>query len=114
MEVADAGEVELAVPTSELGDVRNPALVGSWRGEVALQQVWCGHDLGVPAPPELAAGVCADQVVVGHQPRNPVVADAMTSAAQLAGDARRTIGPSRLFVDLADLDQQLVVGLLTR
>ncbi len=98
MEVADAGEEELAVPTSELGDVRNPALIGSRRGEAALQQVRCGHDLRVPASAELAAGVCADQVVVGHEPRNTIVADTMPAATQLPGDARRTIGPTRWFV----------------
>jgi hypothetical protein len=40
------------------------------------------------------------------------VADAVASAAQLPGDARRPIGSSRVFVDLADLDQQRIVGLL--
>ena len=113
VEVADAGEVELAVPALELGDVRDPTSIRLFGGEVALQQVRCRHDLGVSASTELSAGVRADQVVVGHQPGDSIVADAVATAAQLTGDARRPIGSSRLFVDLADLDQQLVVRPLT-
>ena len=65
-----------------------------------------GHDRGVAALAELAAGVRTDQAVVGHQFRHPVVTDPLTAATELSGDTWRPIGARRRFVDLADLDQQ--------
>ena len=67
----DAGEVELAVAAPELGDVRDPSLVGPLGGEVALQQVRRRRGVGPAATPLLAA-VGADQAALGHDPRHPL------------------------------------------
>ena len=105
---------DFAWPRVELGDVGDPAPIRELGGEVTLQHVRRRHDRWVAATPELAAGVRADETVVSHQFRDPVVTDAQPAPAELSAHARRPIGAPGGFVDLADLDQQLLVGKLPR
>lgn len=71
MQVLDAGEVELAVATRELGDVRDPAFIGPLGGEVPLEQITGGCG-GAFASPSLLAAVHADEAALGHQPCDPL------------------------------------------
>jgi hypothetical protein len=107
-EVADAGEKELAVETVELRDVRDPALVGAARAEVALEQVRGVGGVGL-APSPLLSTVHAHQPVFDHDPRHAVTPDPVTAMAQLSEDARRAVGVAREGVDLFDLPQERVV-----
>ena len=92
MQVADAGEVELAVAAAELGDVRDPAQIRPLGGEVALQQVRRRHHGGVSAPPPLATPVSADQAVRAHQPGHAVATRSVAGPAELTSDPRCPVG----------------------
>ena len=59
-QVADGGEVELALAGGELGDVGDPAQVRSLGTEHSLQPIGCRGDVEAAAPP-LLAGVGADE-----------------------------------------------------
>jgi hypothetical protein len=90
-EIADPSDVELAVPTRELGDVRDPPAVRGSRGEVTVESVRCRRGVGASSPPT-APGVRADDPVRAHQRGNPLVVHPATTAAQLAAHPRRPIG----------------------
>jgi len=49
MQVADAGEEQLAVAATELADIRDPSQVGPLGGEVPLQQIRSRNHGGIAA-----------------------------------------------------------------
>ena len=107
VQVADPGQVELAVDTAELGDVGDPSLIGALGGEVPLQQIRCRRHGGVAASTPLASPMRPDQALSTHQTGHPMPAGVMAGPAELPGDARCPIGSAGTLVDPADLDCQL-------
>ena len=101
MQVFDAGEEQLPVAASELGDVRDPPLIGTSCGEGTLQQI--GGWRGVrPASPPAAAAVGADEAALGHDPRDPLAGMTPTSVAELALDPGRAICAARRAMNVVD------------
>jgi len=83
-QVADGGEVELALAGGELGDVGDPAQVRSLGTEHSLQPIGCRGDVEAAAPP-LLAGVGADEAVLTHDPGDsPTRHGQAASTCQLA------------------------------
>ena len=83
IQIADGGEVELAVTGGELGDVSDPTMVRCAGGEVASQQV--RHPTGVgSATPPLLRRMGSDQPVRTHQPSDMGAGNAVTATAELA------------------------------
>ena len=81
--VLNAGEIQGAFVGGELGDVGHPLLVGAGGGEVALQQVGGGCDVG-PAAAPLAPRVDADQPLAPHHSVRPACSRADSAADELA------------------------------
>jgi hypothetical protein len=109
------GEVELALPRLNLGQVGRPEPVRLGRVEVASDEVGrrahAGHAESRRAAP-------ADQQTrepgPAHQPRDPLAAHAHAAMAQLGVDPRPPVAALALIVDLADQREQLVITPLAR
>jgi hypothetical protein len=91
VEVDDPGQVELAVPAAELGDVGHPPLVGPLGGEVPLQQIRGRCRVG-SAPPPLLAAVHADEPALGHDAGYPLAGVAAPPVRQLPRHSGRSVG----------------------
>ena len=69
-QVADAGQVQLALAGRELGDVGHPPQVRTLDCEDPLQMVGGRGDVGASTPPALAS-VSTDEAVLTHDPGDP-------------------------------------------
>ena len=114
VKVLDSGQVELAVPTGELGVVGDPPLIGPLGSEVPLEQVRCRGRVRLAAPPSSPA-MDTDEAVLAHQPGDSLATDPAATMAKLAVDAWRAVGALRRVVDLDDLrGEHLVVEVTLR
>jgi hypothetical protein len=66
VEITDAGEVEPAIETPELGDVGHPAQVRRGSGEVPFEQIGRGHHAVVAAAP-FSSPMYAHEAIDAHQ-----------------------------------------------
>jgi hypothetical protein len=109
--VDDDREVELALPSGDLGEVRRPQPILGRGREVATDEVGRrahpGHaDRGLAAP----ADEQARQARLAHQPRDPLAAGAHAARSQLGVHPRPPVAAVALVVDLADPRQQLAIA----
>ena len=107
IEIDDRCQEQPALPGADIGDVRDPALVGSGRCEVLLQQIR-GDRLVVVrirGGDELAPGEYGDPGGF-HQPLHALLAHRCAVCLQLMVDARTAIGLSALPMDGLDVDRQ--------
>src|SRR5271170_9067 len=102
------GQVQPAFASRDIGHVAGPDRVHRGHGEVAREQV--GGDRqsmvavgGAYAKTPLAA---RPDAVLPHRPLDPALAHANPARLQLPPHARPSIGPARLGVHRANLDQQ--------
>jgi len=111
-QVEDHGKVEPALAGRNVGDVRQPNLIGPVHDKILLEQV-CRHRQAM-----LAVG-CADAIaarsprldtVLAHDPFDPLAADGLARGAQFGVDARRSVSFLVLGMDPTDVDQQRAIG----
>jgi len=104
-------QVEPADHGGDVGDVGDPLLVRSGRGEVSVEQVGRRHRgrgrLGEVPP---GAAVHALPAVGPHDPRHPFPSDVHAGVAQVVVDPRRPVGASGGPIKAVDLFGEDLVG----
>ena len=104
-DIDDDGQEQKARPGRDVGDVSDPALVGSGGGEVAGEQVgsWTGSVIAARRATEPAAGH-AGEAAASHQASYAVTPDDVaTTVAELGADTSIAIGLAGLLMHEADL-----------
>lgn len=112
-QIPHPGQVKLALPGGELGDVSDPRDVGSVGDEVAVEPIGFARGVG-PATPPLLAGMCSDHAVRGHQPGDTPTRHAGPEPSELALHTRGSIRATRPLMDLSDRFEQISIRKLTR
>jgi hypothetical protein len=81
VDVDDEGEEHEAFPAAQVGEVRHPQLIGSARGEVAIDAVRAAQrgQVGDRGAPGLAAPLGGADAVGVHEPPDPVAADPLAA-----------------------------------
>jgi len=105
VDVNDKAEEHQALVAAQIGEVRDPQLVGSGRGEIAVDEIRPppSHRVSDRGPPRLAAALGALDAVGAHQPRNTVAADVDACALECLPGPSVAVGVVVRGLDLADL-----------
>src|SRR5690625_640099 len=108
--IDDERGIDPARERAAVGDVRDPQLVRSGRGEVTFDQVRTGvwTVAGERCPRALLSADPA-QPLGSHQPFHGAACDRDTFPAQLSVELLRAVDPEVLRVNAPDLNQQLLV-----
>jgi hypothetical protein len=98
-------QVQPALVGALLGDVGHPQPIGSWWGEVPLNQIRRGDGVWVAAgQPTQPTPMAALQTRGAHQPGHPLATNPdVQTQPQLGVHAWGAIGPAAAGMDLADL-----------
>ena len=92
-QVEDHGQVEPALAGRNVGDIRQPDLIGPVCDNILLEQV-CRHRqamLAVGCAHAIAARGPSPEAVLAHDPFDPLAADGLALGAQFGVDARRSV-----------------------
>jgi len=92
-QVEDHGQVEPALAGRNVGDIRQPDLIGPVCDTILLEQV-CRHwqaMLAVGRAHAIAARPPRPDTVLAHDPFDPLAADGLALGAQFGVDARRSV-----------------------
>jgi len=111
-QVEDHGQVKPALAGRNVGDIRQPDLIGPVRDKILLEQV-CRHRqamLAVGCAHAIAARRPRPDTVLAHDPFDPLAADGLALGAQFGVDARRSVSFPMLRMDPPDVDQQRAIG----
>ena len=112
----DHGQVEPALAGRNVGDIRQPDLIGPVRDKILLEQV-CRHReamLAVGCAHAIAARRPRPETVLAHDPLDPLAADGLTLGSQFGVDARRSVSFLVLCMNPPDIGQQIAIGDLAR
>ena len=110
--IEDHGQVEPALAGRNVGDMRQPDLIGPMRDKILLEQV-CRHwqaMLAVGCAHAIAARSPRPNTVLAHDPFDPFAADGLTLGPQFGVDARRSVSFPVLRMDPPDVDRQRTIG----
>src|SRR5881392_241430 len=115
-QVEDHGQVEPTFAGRDVGDIRQPDLIGPVGCEIPIQQVG-GYRQGMLAVGRayaIAAWRVSPDAVLAHQPLDPLAADGLALGTQLGMNTRCPISAAVLRMNPPDIDQQLAIGVLAR
>jgi hypothetical protein len=113
--VDDEGHVHEAGPSRHIGEIGNPQLVGSLRGEVTIYQVgWPGGGRIRRGGPASLATADALQAQLAHQPLHRAAGHRDPLAVQLPPHLAGTIDAEVLGVDPGDLGLEFAVAQRSR
>jgi hypothetical protein len=104
-QVEDHGQVEPALAGRNVGDIRQPDLIGPVRDKILLKQI-CRHwqaMLAVGCAHAIAARRACPDTVLAYDPFDPLAADGLARAAQFGMDARRSVSFLVLRMDPPDI-----------
>jgi hypothetical protein len=111
-QVEDHGQVEPALAGRNVGDIRQPDLIGLVGDKILLEEV-CRHGegmLAVGCAHAIAARRPRPETVLAHDPLDPLAADDLTLGSQFGVDARRSVSFVVLRMDPPDVGQQIAIG----
>jgi hypothetical protein len=89
--IEDHGEIEPTLPGSDIGDVRDPCLVGSGHRELTLQSIRNQRLRFSYGDVANAVAMQCLQSILSHQTSNPMLAARLSTLAKIVQDSRRTI-----------------------
>ncbi len=115
-QIEDHGQVEPALAGRDVGDIRQPDLIGLLGHEIPIQQV--GRDrqgmLAVGRAHAIAARRVSPDAMPAHHPLDPLAADGLALGTQLGMNTRCPISAPVLGMNPPDIAQQFAIGDLAR
>jgi len=101
IEIEEGSEIEPAFAGLDVGNIRDPNLIGARRARSPRQAVWCDRlvMIAIGRVDAVAGLLAAINTLLQHDAGDALAAMAMPSFAELLDQARTTIGPATLSME---------------
>jgi hypothetical protein len=115
-QVEDHGQVQPALTSRNVGDIRQPDLIRLLGREIAIEQVFRHRQrmIAIGRAHTIAPRRVSPDAMSAHHPLDPFTADILALGTQFGVDARCPIAAPVISMNPPDIGQQLTIGDLAR
>jgi hypothetical protein len=110
--IEDHGQVQPTLTGRDVGDIRQPDLIGLLGREIPIQQIGGNRQgmLAVGGAHAIAARHVSPDAMPAHDPLDPLAADAVARGAQLGIKTGRPIPAPMVSMNPPDIGQQFTIS----